>query len=374
MSVDGEAVTGSGIFYDGISSTRHDVSVEVAPHTLRIRASDGAVLAEWPYAEIEELSAPDGMLRVGRAGQSVLARLEVRDPALAHAIDLEAHAVDRTGGLRRRTNIRVVAWSVAAAAALIAVAVLGVPAIAERLAPIVPMGIEQRLGAAVDAQVRSMLDTDHAGDKFECGSAESERPGRAVLDKLMARMTEAAALPIQLRVTVVRKDEANAIALPGGRVYVFGGLIDKAVTPDELAGVIAHEVGHVAHRDGTKSVLHTAGLSFLFGMLLGDFFGGGAVVVAAKTVLQSAYSREVESAADVYAVDLMRKLGANGRALGEFLLRVAGERGAGLKILLDHPEAAQRAALINRLAPAIRQSSLLSEAEWSALKRICAVR
>jgi hypothetical protein len=70
----------------------------------------------------------------------------------------------------------------------------------------------------------------------------------------------------------------------------------------------------------------------------------------------------------------MRKLGANGRALGEFLLRIAGERGAGLKILLDHPEASQRAAAINRLVPAMQHSALLSEADWSALKRICAVR
>ena len=86
--------------------------------------------------------------------------------------------------------------------------------------------------------------------------------------------------------------------LPGGHVYVFEGLIDKAETPDELAGVIAHEIGHVAHRDGMRAVMQAAGLSFLFGMLLGDFIGGGAVVMAMRTVLQSSYSREIEAAAD----------------------------------------------------------------------------
>ncbi len=89
-------------------------------------------------------------------------------------------------------------------------------------------------------------------------------------------------MPIPLKSAVVRRPEANAIALPGGHIYVFQGLIDKAETPDELAGVIAHEIGHVAHRDGTRSVLQAAGLSFLFGMLLGDFVGGGAVIFAGQ--------------------------------------------------------------------------------------------
>ena len=89
-------------------------------------------------------------------------------------------------------------------------------------------------------------------------------------------------------------------------------MIDAAETPDELAGVIAHEIGHVAHRDGTRSILQAAGLSFLFGMLLGDFTGGGVVVIAARKIVESAYARDVESAADLYGVDLMSKIGGDG--------------------------------------------------------------
>ena len=110
-------------------------------------------------------------------------------------------------------------------------------------------------------------------------------------------------MPVPLKVQVVRRPEANAIALPGGYIYVFQGLVDRAKEPDELAGVIAHEIGHVAHRDGTRSVLQGAGLSLLFGMLLGDFVGGGAVVLAARTILQTSYTREVETAADALRGD-----------------------------------------------------------------------
>ena len=80
----------------------------------------------------------------------------------------------------------------------------------------------------------------------------------------------------------------------------------------------------MAHRDGTRSLLQAAGLSFLFGMLLGDFVGGGAVVIGARAVLQSSYSRDVESAADRYGVDLMGRAGGDPRALGAILDRIAG--------------------------------------------------
>ena len=130
----------------------------------------------------------------------------------------------------------VIGWSVGATASLLLVAWFGVPAIAERLTPLLPAAVERKLGDAVDMQVRGMLDTRNAGAAFECGMAAAEMPGRAALDKLVRRLEAAAALPLPLRTNVVRRDEANALALPGGQVYVFRGLIAKADNADEVAG------------------------------------------------------------------------------------------------------------------------------------------
>src|SRR5262245_20629787 len=115
--------TGKGIFFDGATSARHEVAVELAPGSLVIRAADGTVLAEWPFGELEHLSAPDHVLRVGRLGSPILARLEVHDPALAAAIDEYAVTVDRTGATERRSRLKVVFWSVAATVSLILVAI-----------------------------------------------------------------------------------------------------------------------------------------------------------------------------------------------------------------------------------------------------------
>jgi Zn-dependent protease with chaperone function len=296
----------------------------------------------------------------------------VHDPALAAAIDDRSVPVDRSGKSERRERTRVVGWSIAATVSLIAVAVLGVPEIANRLAPLVPWSVERKFGTAIEAQIRRSIDERHAGAAFECGNTPGEKAGRAAFDKLMAQIEASASLPISLNASVVRRDEANAFALPGGRVYVFQGLIDKADTPDEVAGVIAHEAGHVAHRDGTRSVLEGAGLSFLFGMLLGDFIGGGAVIFAAKTILQTSYSREVEAAADAFGVAAMIKMGGDARALGTILQRIAGTTHPGPKLLLDHPDTKDRVVAINAQAEGTKPTrALLAPSEWTALKRIC---
>lgn len=369
---DDQLTTGSGVFFDGRTSARQDVRVTLAPTRLQVTDDGGRLLADWAYDEIDEMNAPTEVLRLGRRHDPVLARLEVRDPSLAHAIDVLAVNVDRTGAIQRRHRLNAIAWTVVATVALVAVSYWGIPALADRLAPVLPLAIEKRMGDAVNMEVRSELDTAHAGEAFECGNSAGEQAGRAALDKIIQRLETAAGLPLALRATVIRRPEANALAVPGGQIYVFRGLIEKADNADEVAGVVAHEIGHVAHRDGTKGVLQGAGLSLLFGVLLGDFVGGGAVVLTAKTLLQSSYSREAESAADRYAAGLMKKAQGDTRALGTMLAKIGGATEPGMKILLDHPETKARIAAIDRLAADAPAIPFLSSAEWAALKRICA--
>lgn len=365
------AQSGEGIFFDGKSSTRHPVTVEANPAGLLVRNSEGRLLAQWPYDELDQASSPDGVLRIGRAGSKNLERIEVRDPQLATVIDDLSLPVDRSGATERRGRRRVVFWSVVAVVSLLLAGVYGVPEIASRLAPYVPYPLERRLGDIVETQVRAMLDPGQQGQSFECGWSEREKAGRAALDELVGRLEAAAALPIPLKLIVVRKKEANAMALPGGHIYVFEGLIARAESPDEVAGVIAHEIGHVAHRDGTRSVLQAAGLSFLFGLVLGDFVGGGAVIIAARTILQLAYSREVEGDADRYALTLMAKAGGDGRALATILERIAGAIEPGAKMLLNHPETKERAVLIKAGAGPKPNAPMLDAMQWTALQRIC---
>jgi Zn-dependent protease with chaperone function len=368
-------VSGAGIFFDGATSDRHPVTVIAAPDAVVVQNADGSVRARWRYDELEQLSAPDGVLRLGLHGDRTLERIEVRDAALAAAIDDFSVPVDRSGGREQRSRRKVVVWSALAVFSLFLVGIYGVPMLATQIAPYVPYGLERRFGDVVETQVRNLLDPGQQGRNFECGWAPKEQAGRIALEQMVGRLEAVAHLPLPLKLIVVRKHDANAMALPGGHVFVYEGLIDKAKTPDEVAGVIAHEIGHVAHRDGTRSMLQTAGLSFVFGLVLGDFVGGGAVIIASKTMLSLAYSRDVEAAADRYGVALMRKAGGDAHALATILDRIAGaiEPGAS-KLLMNHPETRDRIVKINALAGAQTGAPMLDAAQWAALKQICAGR
>jgi Zn-dependent protease with chaperone function len=363
---------GDGVYFDGRVSTRRRVRVILTSSGLQIEDGDGRLVENWPYDQIESLNAPESVLRLGRRYNVRLERLEIADDTLAAAIGDRALQLDRSGRLHRRQQLAVVIWSLLATASLVALAWFGVPALATRVTPYVPVAVERKIGTAVDPQIRASLDTKHAGAAFECAPGGDKPAAHAALAQLVRKLENAASLDVPLSVAVVHRPESNAFAIPGGHIFVFEGLIDKASSADELAGVLAHEIGHVAHRDGTRAILQQAGLSFLFGMMLGDFVGGGAVIVAARAVLKSSYSREQEAAADAYGVALMRKAGGDPRALGTLLGKIGGATEPGMKILRDHPDTNARIAAINRLSLAAFPSvPFLPNEDWASLRGIC---
>ena len=365
--------TGAGTFYDGVTSARHDVAVALDDGTVSIAGENGATLAIWPTVEIAPVSTPEGILRVGLAHRQTTARLEIHDSQLAAAIVKAALPCDRSGLTDHRTRSRVVAYSLLAIVVLIGAAVWGVPLIADRITPLLPIAVDRRIGDLANAQVRRELAGKTGGKPLECsaGASAEAQAAREAFAKLVGLMERAAGLPLPVQISVVHVNEVNAITIPGGFIYVYAGLLANASRIDEVAAVIGHEMGHVDHRDGTKTAVETGGLSVLFGLLLGDFTGGGAVVLTATKLLSLAYSREAELAADLFGAELMVKIGGDPRALGEFLLRLASDTKPTEHFLLDHPEAKVRAALIDRVPQRSPMKALLSAEEWSALKGMC---
>ena len=98
-----------------------------------------------------------------------------------------------------------------------------------------------------------------------------------------------------VRIEIIKLDMVNAVALPGGRVLVFDGLLKQIDSPDTLAGVIGHEIGHVRERHVMQAMLREFGIS----MVLSGFKSGVTNTLGRMTALS--YSREAESEADVWA-------------------------------------------------------------------------
>jgi Zn-dependent protease with chaperone function len=368
---DAAAPSVRGVYFDGITSARHIVTVTSTGSGIEISDAAGNPIAQWPYPRLAHLNAPAHVFRLGLRDSDRLQRLDIDDAAFAHRIDLACPDIDRTDAAANSERRSVVAWSLAAIASLLLVAFYGLPQIANQIARLLPHQVEQHLGRVGDLRFRTAYDDGPSERPFECGEGPGEIEGKQAFDALMARIAKAAGLTIPIHAVVVRRTEPNAFALAGGYIYVLQGLIDNAKDVDEVAAVIAHELGHVANRDGIRSVLQSGGLSLIFGMILGDFVGGAAVVIAAQMLLKAAYSRQQEAAADDFAVHALQELNANPRALATFLDRVA-RNAKPSSIFLGHPSVPERVARINAipLKPE-RGAPLLSDVEWDALRRIC---
>lgn len=348
----------TAIYYDGLTARRQAVTVALAPEGVEL-AAPGLAPVRWAYGDLRRRDAPEGMLRLGTAAGPPLAAVEIRDAALAAEIVRRAPALD-AAGTPSHARWRIAVLATLAAVSLVLTVVYIVPQVAERLAPLVPRRLEARLGDAVDRQVRAIF-----VDKTCEGG-----PGGAALDALVARLDAAAGLQPGPQVRVLDTPVTNAIALPGGRIYLFAGMLQKAENVDEIAGVLAHEMGHVAHRDGLRVLLQSGGSSFLLGLLFGDVAGSSTVIFMARMLTQTSYSRQAETAADGFAAQVMAKLGRSPRALGTLLERLTGHEDAGpLSFLRTHPLTAARVAALRDAATS--GEPVLAPAEWDALKGIC---
>jgi Zn-dependent protease with chaperone function len=352
-----------GVFFDGRSSRRHAVTLAFTDQ-LEIVDSvspDGAPLARWPYDAMRRVDGPDGLLRLACTEAPPLARLELRDAADRATILRLCRALDGPGSAATVAVWRIVAASLAAVAAIIGMAWFGMPLLADRLATVMPYSWEMRLGAAVDARVRLVL-----------GPGCSRPGGVAALVKLVDRLQSAARLQIAPDPVVLRSNMVNAFALPGARVYVLSQLLAKSDNPDELAGVLAHELGHVAHRDGLRRLIRDGGTSFLVGLMFGDVAGSGAVLMAGRAVLSATYSRTDENRADAFAVTIMHRLGRPTAPLGALLARIADQaHEEAASLLRSHPLTPDRRAMLEAADPPASGPALLDDREWQDLKRVC---
>lgn len=233
-------------------------------------------------------------------------------------------------------------------------------------APLVPHRVSASVGRAVVQQMSlATRRCDAAG-------------GRAALDRLVARLRPPGGFVEPLDVTVIENPAVNAFAAPGGQIAIFSGLIDQARSSDEVAGVLAHEIGHVQLRHPTKALIRHTGLS-LAAQSLGGNVGGMADLAI---LLQS--TRGAEAEADAEAIRLLAAAKISPRGLERFFARLREDqsrnakrdRSAFLDRLADyaatHPSDSSRQAV---MAEAARRhddtSPATSAADWQALRAIC---
>ena len=191
--------------------------------------------------------------------------------------------------------------------------------------------------------------------------------GTAALRSVLDRVADGTALGDELSIKVVALPQPNAMALPGGRIVVTHALIQRAKSPEALAGVLAHELGHLLDRHPEQGLLRALGLAGVVQLAT----GGSDFASATSLLAGLAYSRQAEREADSHAIRLLAAAGVSTEGLAGLLEDFARAGGREhLSFLSTHPATEERLRQLRR-DPVAAGSPVLDTAAWQALRSIC---
>jgi Zn-dependent protease with chaperone function len=350
-------------YFDGKTASDRRVRLWLDGDYLDVE-ENGSFLFRWNLQSIRTIERPrPGFdLRLTLAAEPTQ-RLVITDQVFAAELLRAAPHLQRR--LARGTLRQGAVWLAGSIALLTAVVYLTVQFLPYQVARILPASWWGNMGKQMEATL--------VGDARPCLTTA----GSAAIRDLVARLaTNNPQLP-PVAIGVYRMGIMNAWALPGHRVIVTSELIRQAEAPEELAGVLAHELGHVAHLDAESEIIRESGLDLLIRAATGG--AGTGVTSMAGLVAVLSYSRAAETAADAYARQTLIAASVDPMGLYHFFDRVlrqegrsdSGTLGEISNIFATHPGTKERMNLIKPLPDGNSARPVLPEKEWRDLKSIC---
>lgn len=350
-----------GRFSDGRTAASRAVMVRLDPDGLRFGDGDGA--AVWPYADVTTaapLSDTSGdvlVLLKSMPGATLFVQHHAFVRHLVKAAPHTGRTAIRKNGLRAAAPVGLLAASLAGAIIMFDLSP------SKAIARLMPDAARERLGRSV---LTSLPVTE------TCGNPE----GRAALEVLVKRLrpdlTDG-----HNKVNVLNWQLVNAFAVPGGSVVLTRAILERAASADEIAGVLAHEMGHGIELHPEAGLVRSVGFWALVQMI---FTGTpGALGNAGSVLAQLAYSRGYEREADAIALKLLRDAKVSPKGFAGFFRSMDGARnpegGRSRRrstgdVFDTHPPTAERLQTIES-QPDYPSTPALTDQQWQALKRIC---
>lgn len=360
--------TWSGFHYDGQTAHREPVTIGITSDGLHLTRQDGASFT-WRFDEIRRVPPlhRGERLRLERGGE-LAESVVLSEDGLLEAVRAVSPEAARRMGRRAvldesaRDTIAKIGLGVAALAALY---VWGLPALASFVAPRVPVSWEDRLGRGVV-------------DRMVPPSRRCVDPARqAALEGILARLL-ATAPESPYRFTLIVADDSviNAFAAPGGYVVVNLGLLRATETPEELAGVLAHEVQHVLRRHSTRAIVREIPLRIAVATMFGGDAIGELAGRAAGTLAATRYQRGDELEADREGLRMLQAAQVDAGGMVDFFGTLAAQGREAPRLatyLSSHPQTADRIAALEGLVANARYTPipLVPDYPWETMGQSC---
>lgn len=281
-----------------------------------------------------------------------------RQAAPAHLNSPIERAAEQVRQVRKRHRV---VWGVVGGSLLALVLGLwfGSDVLVELAVDRIPIEWEQKLG---ESAYRDFL-----------GGQEvmQEGPAVAAVEEMTRRLAgQIPNNPYRFDVTVVKSDVVNAFALPGGNVVVFTGLMKKAERPEEVAGVLAHELNHVLQRHGLERIVKQLGFIAVASIIFGNQQGLGQMMKQLGVELMTLkFGRAQETEADLTGLQLLYRAKIDPSGMITFFERLAEKDEGRVELLSTHPMSGSRAERLK--AELVGMPKVISEPfafEWAKIR------
>lgn len=357
-----------GSYYDGQSAVPQHVTIIVTAVGLSLHFADHRTKT-WNYQELRQTQGRYSGEEVRfERGTGISATLVI--PSSKILLAIHEHGGSHTGHFYHPGTQRTrVGWTVLAALASIPIVygifTWGIPSLARPITAAIPLSWEIQLGQFVQEEVTA--------GKPACNNPKLIH---AVESIMMALTNSIDRLPYQFQVTVVDSPVVNAMAAPGGYVMVFRGLLQDAASPEEFAGVLAHEIQHVLLRHTMHLIVRHVSMAFVIAALSGDASGMVAYALQAAQTLQTlSYSRDAEEQADEQGFQLLQQAKINPEGMITFFAKLGKEQSANhvLRYLSTHPATQDRLAHLKSMLPpaSMTYRTFPFQSEWSDINTYC---
>ena len=227
------------------------------------------------------------------------------------------------------------------------------------IAPLVPQRVWNTLGAVALEGL--------TGGAGPCSAGG----GPAALSALVARLGEGGNEIPAVTVSAYPISVLNAWAVPGGTIVLTSELIAEADTAEEVAGVLAHEIGHIREHHAETQVVRELGIGILAGL------GSGGGMATSMAILR--YSRDDEREADAIALEIVHRAAIDPAGLRSFFGKIQLQEGGEFpgkigNMMQTHPMTRERIDAVRPLPAGVVARAALSAGHWAALKGICSVK
>ena len=352
------------VYFDGETARNNKVVAHLDTSGL-VFSGEGVPVQRWGLPGLAVIDPPGAgqPLRLAHRRWPGV-RLIINDQGFIEQLLIQAPHLK--GGFNSRRALYLFLWIGGGLSVLAGLIYLTLNFAPQRLAVLLPDAWSQRVGEQMEA---SLVQKARA-----CRTLGGDKAIAAMLAILVEGTPD---IP-QLRVRVYDIPIMNAFALPGGHVVLTRGLLREATEPGEVAGVLAHEIGHAVHHHPEAQMIRIAGMQVLISVATGTSGGNNASSLAGlAAVLKS--SRDAESEADAYAVAMLSAARVDPMALKHFLQKILKEEGkfpGGVfsnlgTVFSTHPITTERIAQIKPLPAGVALRPALSDEQWKDLKTIC---